>query len=758
MSISICLFGSLMEAHVNRSLHQALKNEGCQILSTGPVWGGHDLPKDEGDIEKIRNKLHLAIDQKIDVLFVIRAAALPPKLVREAKAKGVFTVVWLPDDPVLYDFLYKHVVDEYDLVLNCGSKNILDFYTAKGHQPGINFPFWTSSDFFPYCYNPEKSALDVVFWGNCTGAGRKARYETIAALPARTRTFGRIGDDPMGLHGGVIKDINNTEKLVSKTFCNFKIGLNIPQHFSDYADSVYSFKGLEKLGSFQIPSRVVQYAASGMPILSFGNTLNGLLPGAICVNSQEEAAKKLEVLRDADRLLSLSREVHASFKRFYSATIRAKFLLALLDGSLSNPYGMSSEKRARLFFDAADTLACTKSWLTKDAPTKKSNVTIAGYYGRENLGDELILQSMVNNVDTPDASVEFTVAAEDPKNAAAMHGLRTIPRHELDKSNEEARRSSSLVLGGGGLWHDYSFEAQGGIPGLFSPSPWSITGYGKLPLMWAIHNRPVHVYGVGVGPLDSDDARSTVRFLGEQATTISVRDESSRKLLLSIPGWSKSVNLFPDPVFALDLAPYQMDTGPLQDGKITLGINLRQWPYHDLEPLMNNLAAAITSLSETTPVKLVGIPLQTNADTEMIQNLFRRLPPTATREMLAKSSHSTTIQAISRCSAMISMRLHACILSWRLGVPTAGFAYDTKVKNTFDQLGVPEACLPIEPSLPQLTEAILRIVQSPKDLIQKTTPELKTVEQQSRNGLSYLRLWLKSGSGNIPFDENMAQK
>jgi len=709
-------------------------------MTKAPVWRGHEFPTTTEDVRSIRDQLHEVIDHGIDVLLVMRASALPPELIREARARGVFVVVWLPDDPVLYDILYRHIVDEYDLVLHCGPERVLEFYDSKGHQPGINFPFWTSTDFFPYCYQPQQAKMDLVFWGNCTGGGRSSRYETIAALPARSRIYGRVDEDSNNLHGGIVKDVNNDQRLVSKTFANFKLGLNIPQLFSKYCGSPYDFPGLKKLGEFQVPSRVVQYAASGLPIISFGKSLETIFPGAICVEDMDQATRALEVVQDVDRLLEISRTTHRTFVRHYSAQERARFLLELIRGESGSCHGMDVETRATLFYGPKES---TSPYLGEKKPKK---ITISGYYGRANFGDELILASLIENIKAMNLPLEISVAAENPRQVEQVHSIRSFSRHDLNRASAEAKDSSAIILGGGGLWHDYSFDPESGNTSLFSDSPWSITGYAKLPILWKINEKALHFFGLGVGPLSSPDAKAFLRFMSELATTITVRDNASHDLLRNISGWEKGVNVYPDPFFALNLEPYLDGQEQTQTKEIRIGINLRKWPYGNHDAFIDNLTGAMTQLAGKHPISLVGIPLQESSDREAIETFFERIPKSVERDILDENaSHSEIVQAIAGNKVMVSMRLHASMLAWRLGVPSVGISYDPKVALFFDQICMSGLCLSLESTESSILEKTTSAIENAQLLISQASNAIERLEQQSLKGFAFLKQWLVHG-------------
>ena len=262
--MDIIFFDEILETHTCESLKLALINRGHKAYWTGKIWQGHQFPANEVDTNFIWEKVNNLIEQKPDVIFNFRASSLLPEMIIKLKNSGIHTIVWLPDDPVLYHICYRHIVEFYDTILHCGDAHILNFYEEKHGRSGFNFPFWTDASFFPFSYNPENTEYDLVFLGNCVGQVKRERYKLIASLPGKKRIFGKVSNDDFNLCGGFIKDTKEVSQEIGKGL----IGLNIPQYFRNYGGTNYDFPELNDLGFFQYPSRIIQYAACGLPIIS----------------------------------------------------------------------------------------------------------------------------------------------------------------------------------------------------------------------------------------------------------------------------------------------------------------------------------------------------------------------------------------------------------------------------------------------------------------------------------------------------------
>jgi polysaccharide pyruvyl transferase CsaB len=340
------LFDEILEQHTVRSLSRALAARGHEVTATGPIWRGHLLPETRTEIMPISRHVSQIRKLRPDVLFNFRPSSLLPEMVNELKTAGIHTIAWLADDPVLYQVCYRHVVEAYNTPLHCGGVNVLSFYQKKHGRAGFNFPFWTDDSEFRYSYNPARAEFDLVFLGNCDGKVRAKRYELLSSLPFSVRIYGKVKNDRYHLGAGYLE----TTKQVSDALGKARCAVSIPQDFADYEGTAYDFPELADLGHFELPSRVIQYAALGLPVVSLeDNEPPRIFPELItCSNREELIAKAEGLLKDEARLRNLSAAVHARFRRSFSAEARAAFLESIVE-SPQNYMKLDIPERALCF-------------------------------------------------------------------------------------------------------------------------------------------------------------------------------------------------------------------------------------------------------------------------------------------------------------------------------------------------------------------------------------------------------------------------
>ena len=344
--MKIALFDQVNETHVCHAFAQALEALGHEVLETGAVWRGHRLPSLAQDAAAIDAALETVLSAGCDALFNFRASALDPARVSRLRAAGVATAVWLPDDPVLYDVTYRHVVDAYDHVLHCGAESVLAFYASRGHRPGVNFPFWLDPARWPHAWDPDRVQRELVFLGNLHGPAKQGRYQRLAPARGRISLYGICPHDPLGLHAGELHGIDAMLAVLPL----FRAGLNLPQRFAEYAGSGYDFPGLAALGTFDLPSRVVQYAALGLPVITLDERPpSDSFPCSLHAEDIEAALRLSDQLAaDPDAARALSLRARVDVESNFSAISRARLLAALLSGEL-DPGAMLPEARATCY-------------------------------------------------------------------------------------------------------------------------------------------------------------------------------------------------------------------------------------------------------------------------------------------------------------------------------------------------------------------------------------------------------------------------
>jgi len=370
------------------------------------------------------------------------------------------------------------------------------------------------------------------------------------------------------------------------------------------------------------------------------------------------------------------------------------------------------------------------------------SVVISGFYGGRNTGDELLLKAITEAVQTVQPDVRFVVASVSPKRVTELHGLPAFLRTDLNRADEIAEGASATVLGGGGLWHDLSFDRAGGLAGLFAAPRMSVTGMGVLPLLASIRRRPFHVVGMGAGPLQDEDARQFVRWLGEQAESLSVRDAPSRHLLESIEGWRKEIQRIPDPVFALDLeARVPPAIREIATDWPLLAVNVRPWRPAVDGGLFPRLAMSLGHLAQRHGLGLVGFPMQggDKVDRQSLEEVFASVETNGPKIILDWTTDWPELYGtLSASQAVLSMRLHGCLLAHRVGTPAVGLSYDPKVAGHFAELGISRLSTPIDASSDSICDTVEDALSLGGQLEPETHTRIRTLEVEAQAALADL--------------------
>lgn len=323
------LYGSV-EQHTAESLAAALRVRGHEVASIPHVSRVYPTKPDPDVERRALDRLRAALPA--DVLVALRPTEIAPADVARLRAEGATVMAWLADDPLLYDAYYRRAVEGYDVTLHTGGEDVLAFYEQRHGVRGYTFPFWTDGDRYRSVYDPAAADADIGFLGNCSGPREFDRYPLLASLPFRVRMYGALGagaEDWAGLQAGFLP-----EDEFARGLARFRLGLSLSQPFAErYADR-FHWPGLERFREFFFPSRLVFYAACGIPSISLQHPgMPSPLASCRVVTSRRQLiAEARGLLGDPDRLGEISRAARAEFDACLSATTRASMLETLVAG------------------------------------------------------------------------------------------------------------------------------------------------------------------------------------------------------------------------------------------------------------------------------------------------------------------------------------------------------------------------------------------------------------------------------------------
>ena len=233
-------------------------------------------------------------------------------------------------------------------------------------------------------------------------------------------------------------------------------------------------------------------------------------------------------------------------------------------------------------------------------------VALAGCFGFQNTGDDAILEVWLHDLAAWRENVEVVVlGGDDTYLREQFPGVTFVHWRDWPGTVEAIQAADLLVVGGGGLFHDYwAMEPETFVeaPAWVGPMYYlSLIGLAKL---W---ERPCILTGVGIGPLRTEIGRAYVREVLAWADVITVRDTGSRDVLQSA-GFPEPerVVVTADPVFRLPFGHGEAPASPFEalmssGSRPRIGVAVRNWPgYPPADQWLPELAQALRQVARQT--------------------------------------------------------------------------------------------------------------------------------------------------------------
>lgn len=300
------------------------------------------------------------------------------------------------------------------------------------------------------------------------------------------------------------------------------------------------------------------------------------------------------------------------------------------------------------------------------------NILISGYYGFNNIGDESILRTVIDNLREKLGDVGITVLSHDPTQTRDKYGVQAEPRMELKSIFRAVRRCDLLLSGGGSLLQD-------------ATSARSILYYLFILRLAQLMGKKTFIYSQGVGPITSRRNRWLTGRVLRRASGIVVRDEKSRLLLLELGVPADLIHVTADPVIrvkkadpAQGLELLKQEGCPREPGKLTIG-----WAVKSRRPdpvFYEEIRKCIQWLKEEYGADSVLIPFFHSEDLSVCEAIASGLDGQAGC-LRQKYLSEEMLSIIGSMDILVGVRLHSLIYAAVMGVPMLGISYDPKIDS-----------------------------------------------------------------------------
>jgi polysaccharide pyruvyl transferase CsaB len=308
-------------------------------------------------------------------------------------------------------------------------------------------------------------------------------------------------------------------------------------------------------------------------------------------------------------------------------------------------------------------------------------IGIVGSYGGLNLGDEAILQSIVQQI-RASIKAQITIFSRDEEDTRQRHSVdaavstRDLSRNELVTLIEPL---DLLILGGGGILFDA--EARTFLREAI------IAKELRVPFM---------TYAIGAGPLQDPAAQKAVRDCLVGAAIVTVREAAARQVLEEV-GVRREIVVTADP--ALLLKPEPMPRGALPAEAVewkgpVVGMSVREpggaAPNISEEIYHQLLANAADFMVDRYGAEVVFVPMERGVlDMQHSHAVVARmLRPQRAAVLKGEYTPGQLMTIIDRFSFAVGMRLHFMIFSALQHVPFVALPYAAKVGGFLDQIGI----------------------------------------------------------------------
>ncbi|MFC7548035.1 polysaccharide pyruvyl transferase family protein [Plantactinospora sp. GCM10030261] len=337
-------------------------------------------------------------------------------------------------------------------------------------------------------------------------------------------------------------------------------------------------------------------------------------------------------------------------------------------------------------------------------------VGIVGWFGSDNLGDEILLHSLITSVRAVKENASFVVFSPKPDRVAELHGVDTENMPVLRARGASGRQVAVqraikscqlLLLGPGTVFQERS-------PHLSWPG--TLPMFARIIAMAKLAGTPVAAVGVGVREGGTLVGRQLLRLVGAWCLAVGARDERTAS------HFGSGAEVIGDMAYALPLP----DVAGADSGR-RFALSMR--------PLAPGLEASLVAATSGCADRLrregwsgtflpmaFGRGANGEDDRVIYERAFRGLldldstPLDGSRPLAG--ALGDWLRSLATNQLVLGTRLHAALMAVALGVPTVAIAYERKVHDAFVDLGLADYVMSPDVDAETLHQAATRAVAS----------------------------------------------
>ncbi len=310
---------------------------------------------------------------------------------------------------------------------------------------------------------------------------------------------------------------------------------------------------------------------------------------------------------------------------------------------------------------------------------KKYDISILGYYGYNNSGDEAILRSTIETFKKVDSNLNFLVFSKRPRETKMLYSVDSVNRFNLIKLYKNLKVSRLFLAGGGSLIQD-------------NTSTRSIWYYLAALRMAKKAQTKSMLFANGIGPIKRPyNRRIAGKFLNDMHA-ISLRDSQSYNEIKSLGINKPDIYVTSDPAILLDPSDKSyvedlMKAENIPSNKPLVGFSIRKWADSGYLEQIAKVADYCVDKFDAHPL---FIPMQYPMDFDISQSIRSKMEHESSI-VAGMYTPEVILGLTSKLEFMVGMRLHSIIYAANRCVPLIGLVYEPKVGAFLKEIGQPSA-------------------------------------------------------------------
>jgi polysaccharide pyruvyl transferase CsaB len=304
------------------------------------------------------------------------------------------------------------------------------------------------------------------------------------------------------------------------------------------------------------------------------------------------------------------------------------------------------------------------------------DIVISGYIGYSNCGDDAILSAICEGIRELNIETNITALSKNPVITMNDNNIKSVYRFNWKQVIKTIKKADIIISGGGSLLQD-------------TTSTRSLLYYLFIIKTAKFYKKKVMLYANGIGPINKKTNRLITRYIVNKVDVITLRDELSRKDLISMGITRPSIHVTADPVFSMNIdncnyKEFLIDND-IPINKPLIGVLFREWKNISYEDIIANICDGLIADKD---VNILFIPMEYKEDIDISKRISAKMRNKS--YVLDKDLDSSSIIGIiGEMHMILSMRLHALLFAALSSIPMVGFVYDPKVSCYLELLDMP---------------------------------------------------------------------